>query len=417
MSNWRSIITGDLSNQITLVIQEIAQAINKSLSSSLGNNSQISPSMKAELAIFYAYLAKAFSHTEYDEIALALLSEAMDGVAESRMALWLYGGFTGVGWTIAHLQNRYFDASEENPNESIDELLLSYLKHSPWQEHYDLISGLVGLGVYALEGLPKQSAHDCLTLVIERLTELAEITPQGTTWFTPPHLIPHIQKESAPNGYYNLGLAHGVPGVIGFLARVCQMEVGGDKARSLLESTFNWLLKQKLVDQSSEFPHWLVPNIKPSTSRLAWCYGDISIAVVLLSAAQVLDNSKLIKGAISIAQQAAKRDLQTTKVVDMGLCHGAAGLGHLFNRFFQATQEPIFKQAAQSWFERTLTMRRTGEGITGFPSLLQLKNEQLWVSDASFLTGASGIGLALLAAITDIEPNWDRLLLVSLSPI
>lgn len=39
-----------------------------------------------------------------------------------------------------------------------------------------------------------------------------------------------------------------------------------------------------------------------------------------------------------------------------------------------------------------------------------------WRVDPGFLTGAAGIGLALLAAVAPVKPEWDRLLLVSIPP-
>ena len=39
-----------------------------------------------------------------------------------------------------------------------------------------------------------------------------------------------------------------------------------------------------------------------------------------------------------------------------------------------------------------------------------------WIAEPSFLTGAAGIALALLAAATPREPRWDELLLVSPVP-
>ena len=39
--------------------------------------------------------------------------------------------------------------------------------------------------------------------------------------------------------------------------------------------------------------------------------------------------------------------------------------------------------------------------------------EYEWLDDPGLLTGATGVGLALLAAATAIEPAWDRILLVS----
>jgi len=60
-------------------------------------------------------------------------------------------------------------------------------------------------------------------------------------------------------------------------------------------------------------------------------------------------------------------------------------------------------------------MRRPGQGIGGYLSAENSPGGGLdWVEDASLLTGAAGIALALLAAITPIEPTWDRLLLISM---
>jgi hypothetical protein len=101
-------------------------------------------------------------------------------------------------------------------------------------------------------------------------------------------------------------------------------------------------------------------------------------------------------------------------VVDAGLCHGAAGDAHLFNRLYQATGDPAFAEAARHWYERALDLRRPDEGFAGFPSWGPDRDRKMtWIADAGFLTGAAGVGLAMLAATTPIEPQWDRLLLVS----
>jgi hypothetical protein len=39
-----------------------------------------------------------------------------------------------------------------------------------------------------------------------------------------------------------------------------------------------------------------------------------------------------------------------------------------------------------------------------------------WKTEPGFLSGVAGVGLALLAAVTDFEPLWDRVLLVSIPP-
>jgi len=113
---------------------------------------------------------------------------------------------------------------------------------------------LVGFGVYALEQLPSPSAIECLAYVVDRLDEIAERSADGITWFALPKLLPDSQRQLCPNGYYNLGVAHGVAGVIAFLANVYALderEVRGvtrvrTKARQLLEGAVAWLLARRM---------------------------------------------------------------------------------------------------------------------------------------------------------------------------
>jgi len=223
-----------------------------------------------------------------------------------------------------------------------------------------------------------------------------------------------------PNGHYDLGLAHGVPGVIAFLGRVCSLNLGGAamltkaqaKAQSLLDGAVPWLLAQKrTASKSSVFPHFTGSDIRPTSSRVAWCYGDLGIATALLAAAWGRNNTKWREEAFRLARNAARRTASESGVKDCGLCHGAAGVGHLFNRLFQGTGDPLFKEAALSWFHRTLRMRRASEGIAGFFALeLGSSGRLRSTAKVGLLAGATGVALALLAAATNVEPSWDRMM-------
>lgn len=369
----------------------------------------------AGLSVLCAYLARAgFDDTEN---AVGFLARSMRAVASTAMPPALYGGFTGIAWAVAHLQDQLLDG-EDDYTETIDDVLETYLSKSPWRGDYDLISGLVGIGVYALERLPRASAVRCLELIVARLYETAERNADGITWLTRPHLLPDWQRELCPNGYYNLGLAHGVPCVVALLGGVCAADVAVEKARPLLDGAVRWLLRQRLTGAArSSFPSWIGRDEgKRGDCRLAWCYGDAGIAAALLVAAHCVTESEWEREAVDIARRAAAREPESAGVRDACLCHGAAGLGHIFNRLFQITGEKDFREAARYWFERTLDLRLPVQGIAGYSVYRPGVNGgiPLWEDEAGILEGAAGIALTLLAAATDIEPEWDRMLLISM---
>ncbi len=209
--------------------------------------------------------------------------------------------------------------------------------------------------------------------------------------------------------------------MIAFLGRACTLPQVSPQARSLLDGAVAWVHNRRLPAESeSRFP--LIRGAS-QTCRSAWCYGDPGVAVALLLAARSVGNMEWERDAIAIALGAAARAPQKTQVVDAGLCHGSAGLAHIFNRFYQATGEPRFADAARDWFERTLDYRIPGEGIAGFAAHLPegqldgMPDESRRELHAGFLTGAAGVALAMLGAISPIEPNWDRSLLCSISPM
>jgi lantibiotic modifying enzyme len=385
----------------------------KEIEASLANGS-------AGLAILFAYLDQARSGYGDKETALYFLEQAIDAVASVPMDSSLYGGVTGVAWAMAHFRGWLLEA-DNDATEAMDTLLRASLSRRPWRGSYDLTKGLVGFGVYAMEQLPSLSAIDCLAHVVDRLDENAERTPDGITWLTSFELLPASLRRMCFLGHYNLGVAHGVPGVIAFLAQVCALDerkVPGvtkvrAKARPLLDGAVAWLLAQKIsAGADCVFPEWTFRGLSPRSSRVAWCYGDLGIAAALLAAASCVNDSNWEREAVRLARRVAERSFDQSGVKDCALCHGAAGAAHLFNRMFQASGESWLKGAALGWFQRTLEMRRPEGGIAGFAAF-RLDH---WSNEVGILEGAAGIALALLAAVTPNEPAWDRMLLISGEP-
>lgn len=421
-SPWRPLLDGDQADIAWRAILDVAAAL-ENPPPPPAVDGEVAPSRGAGLAsgsaggaLFYTYLAQARDEERYADLAESRLDEAIEALATTTMGPGLYGGFTGVAWTARHLEGRLFESEEEEGEQEIDRVLADLLERGPWPGDYDLIGGLAGFGLYALEGLPNADARRCLERVIEQLAELATNDEQGTAWHTGTHLLPPQQLEICPEGYYNLGVAHGIPAVLAVLAYAVRAGVAAQTADRLLTPAVEWMLAQEL-DNGDGFPTWLGEGAQRSRARMAWCYGDPGLATTLLLTARIAGNATWEEHAVRVARAAARRPEEQSGIRDVGLCHGSVGLAHLYNRLYQATGEDLFADTARFWYGQTLEMRRPGEGLAGFLAFMpDLEGNMKWEADPGFLTGAAGVALALLAAVTELEPEWDRVLLSSLPP-
>jgi hypothetical protein len=371
-------------------------------------------------ALFYGYLAEVWPERGFDDPATSHLEHAIDQLAERTMREGLYAGFTGIAWVTEHLLAGLGIEEADDPNRALDELLRDHLATSPWPGDYDVIGGLAGCGIYALERLPRPTAREILARVVDRLAELAVADGDAICWHRAPQLLVPQTRALSPDGFYDLGTAHGVPGVLGVLAGAVAAGVVPETAGRLLDGAWRWILDHRLPpDAPTSFAYSIHRDRPAVPARSAWCYGDPGVAAAMYAAARQVGRADWMADALAIARRAAVRPAAQCGCVDAALCHGTAGLALIYDRMWQATGDALFASAARQWFRDTLARRRPGTGIAGYQAYypgLGAGEETGWVDDASFLTGAEGVGLALLAGISTIEPAWDRLLAISLPP-
>ncbi|HLJ26940.1 MAG TPA: lanthionine synthetase C family protein [Candidatus Angelobacter sp.] len=416
---WKPLLDHEHAQAALASIHEIAMALERDLRDQerASGNPELGAGA-AGIATFFAYLQTAGLFAGAGDLALQYLNIGIDALAGQPMGPSLYAGFTGIAWAVEHVNNLLTGSSADMCSE-IDLALELYLNRSPWKEDYDLVGGLVGVGVYCLERGGAPVTVRCLELIVERLSELAEASGDGLRWFTRPNLLPQQQREIYPQGYYNLGLAHGVPGIIALLGRIQAAGVAQEQAGRLLEGAVCWLLRQKLPDHAiSCFDSLVSPDQPAKDARMAWCYGDVGLAAALFLAARHTGTKLWEQRALSIAQKAARREPHTSGVIDSCFCHGSAGLAHIFNRFYQATNDELFSRTACYWIERTLQFRKPGTGAAGYSVMTPRDDGELgFQGQLGIIEGIAGVGLSLLAAITGMEPCWDRVFIVDIPPL
>jgi hypothetical protein len=91
------------------------------------------------------------------------------------------------------------------------------------------------------------------------------------------------------------------------------------------------------------------------------------------------------------------------------LCHGIAGLLQITLRFANDTDDVYFYDMASELIQQLLSLFEP-ESLLGFRNI---QSDGCKIDDPGILEGSAGVILTLLAAVTDTEPVWDRMLLLS----
>lgn len=366
---------------------------------------------------------------------LPALEDAIERLGEADMGFALHRGFTEVAWTVAHL--RRGDPSLDELLAGVDEALLELLD-SPWEGPFDLAFGLAGIGAYALERWPSPAAESIVGGVIRQLDALARPSGPGRALRTPPAIAdlygvpPALLPSFSASGYHELGMAHGAAGPVAMLARAVRVGAG-QGSRRLLEDLVAWLAGAPALVAASAGAghrpgHWPGGGPAPSFpgrlsvdlsaredhARASWCKGDPGIALALLHAGRALGRHDLWQQGLDTARMVAGFSRERAALPDACVCHGELGLGHLLRRFHEASGDHAFREAATRWTRAALSRREPGRGTGGFVARFHRDDGSVYeAQDSSFLTGAVGIGLALSAAVSTVDPAWDSLLLAN----
>ena len=322
-------------------------------------------------------------------------------------------GLAGVGWALEYLeQKRYAKYNTNVLLEDFDLVLSDVLEFEMKKGNYDFLHGAVGIVLYFISRIHKnENLLPVLQKFIVHLNELGEKQPNGSIkWRS------EIDYETKKTGY-NISLSHGMSSIASILSRLYVIKgLEKETIKNLLQGCINYILEQKTDKDKygSFFPSYALESTENlHGSRLAWCYGDLGIAMSLWQAGIALQNETWKNKALEVLLFAAeqRKDLESNLVKDAGLCHGTAGIGHVFYRMWWNTQLPEFKQAADYWFEQTLKMAKFDDGLAGYRAWHG--EEKGWVNLYGLLEGVSGIGLALFTYYYEIEPTWDECLLLS----
>lgn len=325
---------------------------------------------------FDAGSVEAFWEPHQHRIVTMLRDEPLD--------IGLFGGLAGLAHVCRHAHLRHGRLSDVHF--ALDKLVPSITEVGAGSRasNCDLISGSAGIGV-ALSGAPGWRADP----IVARLLSLQQ-EPAPPLWTI---------DETARKGIagVDMGIAHGVPGVMLAMAHLADSASDAlmPAIGRFIDRGLDWVaFSQNPPDSGSAFPYF---SGQAATTRLAWCYGDLSVGYALWWLGRWRGRQSLEALGLQVVLHAAKRTGADTQISDPFLCHGTGGVLLIVSRVLDRADEGT--SIVNAWRRWHAAAVEAALGDTEFVSL-------------EYFEGFAGIVLQALEDVDAIDGSWRRPLLV-----
>lgn len=365
------------------------------------------------VAIFYNSYASATGKRTYQRKSIEITSEIIDrlnkyGVDSLRRPHSFSTGLAGVGFTFWKLQEeQLINVDFEETWSFMDDFLLASALKDFNAGISDFLHGPLGILYYFLKQYPDRKVEQQLDQLIGLLEHFCVEDEKGLRYR-------NMVLEDVRDCEYDMGLAHGLSGILLILTECYRKGFQTKRVLSLIQKIIHYLLgAERSIEQTGQ--NSLFPTSIDETysldhevnkynyrSRLAWCYGDIAIGWALYKAGKQINDSNLKEKGISIGLATVnRRNYAHHQIGDVFFCHGSSGVAHFYKRFYQETGLAPFKEASDYWMEDTVN--------------LILGDAPLWSADKrsfSILEGLVGLGFVLLPDSDGHPLNWNELFLL-----
>lgn len=360
-------------------------------------------------SLFFYHYGKIFEDEKSLDAAATIIENVFTGQMQysekKSSSLSFCAGISGSGWIATYLGREGLIDCEDalTPLDALAEDFFGYMMQ---RGNNDFLHGASG-ALYYLLSRPQSPAMEA---VVRRLTDTllqaACETDDALYWF-------HYDFDTAQTkpGSLNLGLAHGTPALMSILAKAqCvypKLELV-DKIRKCA----NTILRCRNREETGSLFGYVqdMDSPKDGLSRLGWCYGDLGVAISLWRAAEATGDLELKKEAISLLEHASHRRGLDASVKDAALCHGSAGISHIFFKYYGETGLESLKSASDYWMNITLELiRPTDSCITGRTCW---RNDQGFLASFPLLEGVTGVGLAILSRLSKEKLHWDNCMMM-----
>ncbi|WP_068497118.1 lanthionine synthetase C family protein [Paenibacillus kribbensis] len=441
-------ISEDLRQTILEIVQEVARRLAdpefvKAMCSSKTNQTALQEDYKwndislasgyPAVSLLFGRLGAVFQEDTFTRYAHQYLINTREALKlEENISLSLWSGLSGIGFTAYALSDKL--RKYQSFIQQINHLIIRYgvallessrnnLETGVNFHDYDVISGWSGIGRYLLLFPDVPEMRDLLRDVLEYLVMLSEERAwKGEFlpgWYIPVRNLPSHEQLRYPQGYFNLGLAHGIPGPLALLSIAWHQNVRVSGHKEAIERYSSWLDHWK---QKNDFG-WYWPNnisykeymngiIPDETEREAWCYGTPGVARSLWLAGRALENEDLKSLAVDAFKSIYARPRERWSIYSPTVCHGYSGLIKLTHQMYLDTGDVELREYARGLLLEVVEMFDSGAAF-GFWDIVKDTQSVKHLDFVGVLDGVSGIAMTLLDTLESEESVWGRSLLIT----
>lgn len=263
------------------------------------------------------------------------------------------------------------------------------------QRKLDFWHGAFGVLFYFLERLSNPLLRQRAEVLVQKIVDEVQGDDDGL-WF-PNILSP--EDESV----INLSLSHGQTAFMLVLMQAAKKGVQTELATSVVWRGVNFVIKHhqsaNMETEFSLFPLTLNADTEEGkfNNRLALCYGDLNLLLLMYRAADFLQRPDLRRQADLCGVSTVRRQTEkATLVSDSHVCHGAAGVAQLYYTLYKLTNHEAYYRAYQTWIDKTIALLDH-----------DLEKKTFKGQEGSLLNGYVGIQLVLLGYIYHKREQLD----------
>ncbi|SDX01018.1 Lanthionine synthetase C-like protein [Hydrobacter penzbergensis] len=362
------------------------------------------------LILYWSYLGKISNSNEFKDIAVEKLNSVFDKISRDPSTISNAKLFYGVPALLSVCKILKQDAllnieiDKETESALIYQFILNIEKDLDI-DNTDFLYGFSGT-IQFLATYFKDREHDLTELISTvtlKLIKKANITKKGSFYFN--------SYFSKKNDTVSLGISHGQCGILLSLCSLLEMGICEKELSSHIPQGIEYILSltaDKDQNLASIFPtvtRYTEDKHSPFNNvfygpRVAWCYGDINIALLLYRAGRLLSNNDYIKIADSIGLHSAKRLSPENMLIDSaGFCHGASSLVQFYKSLFKEGQKSYYDDAKKFWL---------AQAIFFYEKDLEYCNQRE-ESKGDLLNGIVGSSIVLMSELLNDRTSWQEL--------